>query len=83
MDHGQSFDIDEVFGIKLEFLTDCRRLPTVETGHVEQHAQLSVLPDELFKFRREPLIIRLGQNPGDVNRWKIPAVVFIYVNRHF
>jgi len=31
----------------------------------------------------EMSIIHLGQNSPDMNGWKIPAVVFIYVNRHF
>jgi hypothetical protein len=49
----------------------------VETGHVEQHAQFPVLPGQPFELRHELLVIRLGQNPADVNSEEIPAAWFI------
>ena len=55
----------------------------METGHVEQHAQFSVLLDELFKLRHETFVVCLGQNPADVNGQKISSRQFIDVNRHF
>ena len=42
-----------------------------------------VLPGQPFELRHEVLVIRLGQNPADVNVEKIPAAVFIYLNGHF
>jgi hypothetical protein len=82
-DHCYSFHSCEVFGFKLEFLPDCRGFPTVEAGHVEQHAQFSMLLNKLIKFGHETHVVGLGQNPADTNGKKIPAVVFIYANRHF
>ena len=72
-DHRASFNIGKMFDVELDFLPDGRGFPTVETGHVEQHAQFSVLLDELFKLRHETFVVRLGQNPADVNVEKIPA----------
>jgi len=56
-DHCQPFDIGKVFGLKLEFLPICRGFPTVETSHVEQHAQVTVLLNILFKLRHEAFIV--------------------------
>jgi hypothetical protein len=82
-DHRKPFDAGGMFDVELDFLPHRGRFPAVETGHVEQHAQFSALPGKSFELRHELFVIRLGQNPADVNVEKIPAVAFIYVNGHF
>ena len=54
----------------------------MKIGHIEQHAQLSVLPHEAFELRHEPLVVRDDQFPGDVNCEHFPAVFFLNLNRH-
>src|ERR1035441_3722633 len=48
--------------------------PAVEPGHVEQQAQLAVLPDEPLELGHKALVIRWCQ---------LPAVFFIELNGHF
>ena len=61
-DHRAAFNVGEMFASNLISSHIAAGFPAVETGHVEQHAQLSVLLDELFKLRHEMFVICLGQN---------------------
>ena len=58
-------------------------VPAVETGHVEQHAQFSVLPEESLELGHKVLVIRFRQLPADVNNENLPAVFFVELNGHF
>ena len=57
--------------------------PAVEAGHIEQHAQFSVLPDESLELGHKVLVICFYQLPADVNGENLPAVFFIELNGHF
>jgi hypothetical protein len=50
----------------------------METGHIEQHPQLSVLPDKSLEHGHEVLIIHRGQLPDDVSDEYLPTV-FLFV----
>ena len=67
-DHRASFNVGKMFDVELEFLPDGCGFPAMETSHVEQHAQLSMLLDRLFKLRHETFVVGPRQNPADVNR---------------
>ena len=81
-DHREPFDVAEVSNVELDFLPQRAGFPAVETGHVEQHAQFSVLPDESLELGHKVLVIRLCQLPADVNDENLPAVFFIELNGH-
>jgi hypothetical protein len=66
----------------IDVLPQRASFPTMETGHVEQYMQISLMPNESLEFRQQTLIIRLGQLPADVNSEHFFAVLFIYVNGH-
>ena len=57
-------------------------VPAVETGHVEQHPQFSVLPDESLELRDKMFVICFCQLAADVNDENLPAVLFIELNGH-
>ena len=82
-DHRESFDIGEVSNGELGALPQRAGFPSVETGHIEQHTQLSVLLDEAFELGHKLFLIRLYQLPCDVNDEHRPVVFFIELNRHF
>jgi hypothetical protein len=56
--------------------------PAVETGHIEQQAQFSVLPDKSLELGHKVLIVRCCQLPADVNDEKLAAAFFIELNGH-
>jgi hypothetical protein len=76
-DHRAAFNVGEMFGVELDFFPKRSGFPAMKSGHVEQHAQLPVLPDEPFELRHEARVIRLRQNSTDVNGQKLSAVAFI------
>ena len=82
-DHREPFDVCEVLDVEFDVRPQRASFPAVETGHIEQHAQFSMLPDESFELRHKVLVIRLGQLAADVNREHLPAVFFIELNGHF
>src|SRR5664279_2320596 len=82
-DHGESLDIGKVCETEFEVLPRRASFPAVEAGHIEQHAQLSVLPDESLELGYKVLAICFYQLPEDVNDENLPAVFFIEVNRHW
>ncbi len=55
----------------------------LEIGHVKQHTQFSVLPDESLELGHKVLIIRLYKPPAEVKDEHLPAVFFIHLNGHF
>ena len=81
-DHREPFDVGEVFDVELDVLPQRAGFPAVKTGHVEQHAQFSVLPDESLELGHKVLVICFGQLPADVNDENLPAVFFIELNGH-
>ena len=62
-DHREPFDVGEVFDVELDVLPQRASIPAVETGHVEQHAQFSVLPDESLELGHKVLVIRFASFP--------------------
>jgi hypothetical protein len=54
----------------------------VETDHVEQHAQFSVLPEESLELGHKVLVICFYQLPADVNDENLSAVFFTQLNGH-
>src|ERR1039458_1412844 len=81
-DHREPFDVGEMFYVKLDVLPRCAGVSTVEIGHVEQHAQFSVLPDESLELGHKVPVICFCQLPADVNDEDLPAVFFIELNGH-
>ena len=75
-DHGESLDIGEVCNTELEVLPRRAGFPAVEAGHIEQEAQLSVLPQEPFEFRHKVRVVLLYQLPADVNDEE-PEKIFV------
>ena len=55
----------------------------METGHVEQRAQFSMLPDESLELGHKVLVICFYQLPADMNGEHLPAIFFIELNGHF
>jgi hypothetical protein len=78
--HPQSLDVGEMLNAELEVFPRCTGIPTVETSHVKQHAQLAVLQDKSLELRHKVRVIRLGQLPADMNSEHLPAVFFIELN---
>src|SRR5580765_8890977 len=72
--HGESLDIGKVFDGELGVFPQRAGFPAMEAGHIEQHAQLSVLPDESLELGRKVLVIRRYQRRADVNDEQLPAV---------
>jgi hypothetical protein len=68
---------------EFEVLPRRASFPTVEGGHIEQQAQLSVLPDESIELGYKVLVICFYQLTADVNDKHVPAVFFIELNGHF
>ena len=81
-DHREPFDVGEVFDGELGVLPHRAGFPSVEAGHIEQHAQLSVLPGESFELRHNVLVIRPCQLAADVNGEYLAAMFFIELNGH-
>jgi hypothetical protein len=63
--------------VELEVLPQRTGVPAVEAGHVEQHAQFSVLPDESLELGHEVLVICFCHLPAHVNDEELPAVFFM------
>src|SRR5664280_1425871 len=82
-DHRKPLDVGEVFHVELDVLPHRPGFPAVETGHVEQHAQFSMLPDKPLELGHKVLVICFCQLPADVNDENLPAVFFIELNVHF
>ena len=80
--HREPFDIGEVFYVKLDVLPRRPCVPAVETAHVEQNAQFSVLPDESLELIHKVLVICLHQLSADVKDEYLPAIFFIQLNGH-
>src|ERR1700722_7304486 len=80
--HRKAFDVAEVFHVELDVLPQRAAFPAVETGHVEQQAQFSVLPDKSLELRHKVLIVRCCQLPADVNDENLAAAFFIELNGH-
>src|SRR5665213_2587992 len=66
-DHREPFDVGEVFKVELNVLPQGASFPAMETGHIEQHAQPSVLSDESLEFRHKSLVVCFHQFPTYVN----------------
>jgi hypothetical protein len=81
--HRESLDVGEMMNGELGVLPQRASFPAMEAGHIEQHAQLSVLPNESVKLRYKSLVIGLYQYPVDVNGEHLPVVFFIELNWHF
>jgi hypothetical protein len=73
---------DYMFHAELEVLPGRTRLPAIETGHVEQHAQFSVLPGESLELRHKMFVIRFFQFTADLHINPLAAVFFFELNRH-
>ena len=82
-DHRESFNVGEVFDAELEVLPGRTGVPAVETGHVEQHAQLPVLPNKPFNLWHKVFVIRFYQLAADVNDEYISAIFFFKLNGYF
>jgi hypothetical protein len=80
--HREPFDVGEVPNVELDVFPHSAGIPAVETGHIEQHAQFSVLPKESLELRHKVLVIRSYQLPADVNDENLSAVLFIELNAH-
>ncbi|MGA8149058.1 MAG: hypothetical protein WB870_16005 [Gallionellaceae bacterium] len=76
-EHREPFNVGEVFDAELEVVPGRTGVPATESGHVEQHAQLPVLPNEPFNLWHKLLIIRLYQLAADVNDEQLAVVFFI------
>src|SRR5579862_784514 len=66
-DHGQAVDVAEVTHRKLRVLPQRAGRPAVKTGHLEEHAELSVGVYESLELGDKVLVIRRCQRPADVN----------------
>jgi hypothetical protein len=82
-DHREPVDVGEVLEVELGVLPHRAGIPAVETGHIEEHAQFSVLPEESLELGHKVHVIRLGQLPAEVNHENLPAVFRIESNGHF
>jgi hypothetical protein len=81
-DHREPFDVGEVFHVELDVLPQRTSLPAVETTHVKQHAQSSLLPDESLELGHKMLLICFCELPAHVNDEDLPAVFFVELNGH-
>src|SRR5579871_241080 len=82
-DHREPLDVGEVPDIELDVFPHRASVPAMETGHIEQQAQFSVLPEESLELRHKVLVICFYQLPADVNSENLPAVFFIKLNGHW
>ncbi|MGA7951007.1 MAG: hypothetical protein WCA45_12725, partial [Thiobacillaceae bacterium] len=82
-DHREAFDIGEVFDAELEVLPGGADIPAMEAGHIEENAQLSVLPDKPFNLRHELIVICLYQLAADVNGEQLAGVFFVELYGHW
>jgi hypothetical protein len=81
--HCESINVGKVLDGELGILPHRCSFPSVKAGHIEQHAQLSVLADESLELRHKVLVICLYQLAADVNDKHLPAIFFIEFNGHF
>ena len=65
-DHGEAFDIGEVFEIEFDVFPCGAGIPALEAGHIEQHTQFAMLPDQPLALRHEGVIVRAA--PGGRRR---------------
>ena len=79
-DHRESLDVGEIFNAELKVLPRCARFPAMKTGHIEQEAQLSVLPDEPLELGHKVRVVLLYQLPADVNDEDFAGVFFLELN---
>jgi hypothetical protein len=82
-DYREPFDVCEVFCVELDVFPHRSGVPAMETSHIEQHAQFSMLPEESLELRHEVPVICLYQLSADVNNENLPAVFFIELNGHW
>ena len=78
--HRQTVDVAEMMHRKLRVFPQRAGRPAVETCHVKQDAQFSVLPDESLEFGHKVFVICFDQLSADVYDENLPAVFFIELN---
>jgi len=80
-DRRQAANVAEVMHRKLRVRPQRAGRPAVETGHIEEHLQFSVQPDETLELGHKVLVIRCGQLPADANDEQLAAVFFIILDQ--
>jgi hypothetical protein len=82
-DDRELLDVGKVSDSKLGILPQRRGFPPVKVGHIEQHVQLSVLPDKSLELRHKVIVIRFYQLAANMNYEYLSTVFFFEFNGHF